>query len=197
MSADAQQPADLLQSGWAALATGAWQDAYAAFTAANEQDHSAEAMEGLGFAAWWLNRVSTALGARIVAYRLYLERHDRRGAARVAVWLSMDYFTIRGEGAIANGCVQRAYRLLDGLEPGPEHALVASWDAHMAMMIEHDTVRAKRLYSEGAALARSLGAVDLEMLARAGEGFARVCEGEVVAGMRLLDETPPRSSPAR
>jgi ATP/maltotriose-dependent transcriptional regulator MalT len=100
----------------------------------------------------------------------------------------MDHVTRRGESAIANGWVQRAYRLLDGLDPGPEQVLVMAWDAHMAIIVDHDAAKASRLGADAAALARSLGAIDLTMLAQACEGFARVCAGDLAAGMRLLDE---------
>src|SRR3712207_6934807 len=43
-----------------------------------------------------------------------------RGAARVATHLAIDHFYFRGEYAIANGWLQRARRLLDGLAPCPE-----------------------------------------------------------------------------
>jgi DNA-binding NarL/FixJ family response regulator len=189
MSIDGQQTADLLQTGWIALQAGAWRDAYDAFAAAVAREETAEALEGLGFAAWWLDETAATFRAREAAFRRYREQGDRRGAARVATWLSMDYFTRRGEQAIARGWVQRAYRLLEGLGAGPEQAIVGCWDAHMAILVEHDVARARRLYAEAAALARSLGVGDLETLARAGEGFALVCAGEVGAGMRLLDET--------
>jgi ATP/maltotriose-dependent transcriptional regulator MalT len=58
----------------------------------------------------------------------------------------------------------------------------------MAVIIEHDTVTARRLSAEAADVARSLGVLDLEMLAQAVNGFAHVCEGDVAEGMRLLDE---------
>src|SRR5512145_555912 len=56
------------------------------------------------------------------AYRLYRERGDRPSAARMAIWLTSDYFDFRGEPAIADGWFQRARRLLEGLDPTPEHA---------------------------------------------------------------------------
>jgi DNA-binding CsgD family transcriptional regulator/tetratricopeptide (TPR) repeat protein len=179
---------ELLQSGWEALAHGAWDKAHACFTAAVNYAATAEALEGLGFAAWWLNETAETFRVREEAYRRYHEQEDRRGAARVATWLAMDHFTRRGEHAIASGWMQRAYRLLDELDPGPEHVLVMAWDAHMAILVEHDAAKASRLGAEAAALARSLGNIDLAMLAQACEGFAWVCAGEIATGMRLLDE---------
>ena len=189
MSQPAERPIpELVQSGWASLAQGAWAEAHAYFTAAVEQAATAEVLEGLGFAAWWLNETDETFHVREEAYRRYHEQGDQRGAARVAVWLSMDHFTRRGEHAIANGWLHRAYRLLETLDSGPEQVLVRAWDAHMAILVEHDVARARQLAAEAGALARSLGIVDLAMLAQACEGFARVCAGDISTGMRLLDE---------
>src|SRR5262249_8223146 len=62
-----------------ALEQGDWERARKLFAAAGE---SAEALEGLGLAAWWLDEES-ALDARERAYRLYRERGESRGAGRV------------------------------------------------------------------------------------------------------------------
>jgi hypothetical protein len=180
--------ADLLATGWALLADASWEAAYAAFGAAVDHDPTAEALEGLGLAAWWLDHADEALRLRERAFQRYSQQGDRRGAARVALWLSMDHFTRRGEHAIATGWLQRAYRLLDALDPGPEHGLAAVWEAHMAIMVDRDTQQARQGYGRAATLAQTLDLIDLQVLALAGEGFARVCEGEIGPGMRLLDE---------
>ena len=112
----------------------------------------------------------------------------RRAAARVAIWLSNDYADFRGETAVANGWIQRAERLLDGLPPSPEHALLCYQKAHVALMGQRDPVAARRLSQEAAAIARSVGPTDMEMLGVALEGLAMVTEGEVAEGMSRLDE---------
>ena len=189
MGVDTGQPAsDLLDRGWEALARGAWEEARAAFEGALNQEETAAGLEGLGWAAWWLNDVDATFAARERAYRLFRERDDRAAAARVATALASDHFLRRGEHAVANGWVQRAHHLLDGLDPGPEHAMLAIWEAHVAIMLEHDTPAARDLSTRAATIARALAAIDLEMLAQSIAGFALVCEGEVAAGMRLLDE---------
>ncbi len=190
MSVDADRSViALIQAGWEALSRCAWAEAQSCFSRAVNEAESAEALEGLGFAADWLDDTAEMFRAREASYRRYHEQGDLPGAARVAVWLAMDHFTRRGEHAIANGWMQRAYRLLEGLEPGPEHALVGAWDAHMAILVEHDAPKARRLSLEAATLARALGASELAMLAQACEGYVRVCEGDLAGGMRLLDES--------
>jgi ATP/maltotriose-dependent transcriptional regulator MalT len=139
-------------------------------------------------ACWWLEDYATGIDARERAYRLFRQAADGRAAARVAIWLSNDYADFRGEAAVANGWIQRAERLLDGLPPSPEHALLAYQKAHVALMGQRDPVAARRLSQEAAAIARSVGPADMEMLGVALEGLAMVTEGEVAEGMSRLDE---------
>jgi LuxR family maltose regulon positive regulatory protein len=139
-------------------------------------------------ACWWLEDYATGIDARERAYRLFRQAGDGRAAARVAIWLSNDYADFRGETAVANGWIQRAERLLDGLPASPEHALLAYQKAHVALMSQRDPVAARRLSQEAAAIARSVGPADMEMLGVALEGLAMVTEGEVAAGMSRLDE---------
>ncbi|MGZ8393026.1 MAG: LuxR C-terminal-related transcriptional regulator, partial [Gemmatimonadales bacterium] len=131
---------------------------------------------------------ATGIDARERAYRLFRQAADGRAAARVAIWLSNDYADFRGETAVANGWIQRAERLLDGVAPSPEHALLAYQKAHVALMGQRDPVAARRLSQEAAAIARSVGPADMEMLGVALEGLAMVTEGDVAQGMSRLDE---------
>jgi hypothetical protein len=109
-----------IEAGHEALGRGAWEKARACFETALEEEETPEALEGLGGAAGWLEDVRTTMDARRRAYRLYRNSGDRRGAARVATGLSTDHF-FEGERVVARGWVQRANRLLESLEPGPEH----------------------------------------------------------------------------
>jgi len=167
---------------------GDWEDARARFQAALALDEAPEALEGLSLARWNLGDSAATLENLERAYRLYQERGDRPAAARVAIQLAVEYEAGRGERAVASGWIQRARRLLDGLEPGAEHALLAVWEAHLALLYWSDPQKAQRLVVEGMALSRSLGLHDLEMLALGLEGVALVREGRIAEGMRRLDE---------
>jgi hypothetical protein len=101
-------------AGQAALLRAAWQEARDHFETALAQDETPEALEGLGAAAWWLSDVSIVFAARERAYRLYRERKDDRGTARVAAALAIDYCTFRGRAAIASGWVWRDPGRRDG-----------------------------------------------------------------------------------
>jgi ATP/maltotriose-dependent transcriptional regulator MalT len=148
---------------------------------------SPEVLEGLSWAAWWLEDVPACLDARERAYRLYRDVGDLSGAARMALWIGDDHIEFEGAAAVADGWFRRAARLLDQLEPSPEHGWLAVFEAHAALN-GHDTETAKRLAREARGLGHRHGAVDLEMFSLATEGLALVDEGDVVEGMRCLDE---------
>jgi tetratricopeptide (TPR) repeat protein len=71
---------DPLAAGREALSRGQWEQALAYFETASEQDRSAEAIEALAMAAWWLDNAQLAIDSREHAYRLYRER--ARGRCR-------------------------------------------------------------------------------------------------------------------
>ena len=174
-------------AGRAALARGAWEEARASFEAALAEEESAEALEGLSWAAWWLDDVDACFDARERAYRRYREDGDLRGAARMALWLSDDYAEFRRQEAVAGGWFQRAARLLEELPPAPEHGWLAVFEAHVTLA-GGDPEGALRLAGQARELGREHGAVDLEMFALATEGVVLVAQGAVADGMRRLDE---------
>lgn len=176
-----------LRAGWAELGAGRWGAAREAFEEALALDETATAFEGLSWAAWWLDEADGVFAAREAAYRLYRERGDVAGAARMATWLAADELDFNGAWAVANGWLQRAQRLLDELEPGPEHGWLAFHEGYLAHA-EGDTVRTRELAATAAELGRRFGVADLEMLGLALEGAARVASAEVDEGMRCLDE---------
>jgi ATP/maltotriose-dependent transcriptional regulator MalT len=177
-----------LAAGQEALAKGAWEEAGAAFEASLALEETPEALEGLGLAAAWLSRGETFLDAHERAYRLYRRRGATRDAARMAYWLAIAAYNFRGDPAVTRGWLERARHLLAGLEQGAEGASVASFSAHLALLVDHDPGRARTLCREAVELAREVGATDLEMLALGVDGLALVTQGEVEEGMRRLDQ---------
>jgi LuxR family transcriptional regulator, maltose regulon positive regulatory protein len=176
-----------LREGDAALARGAWDEARAIFEQELDERETVDALEGLSWAAWWVEDVPACLEARERAYRLSRRQGDLRRAAMLAIWLGDDYLVLRGERAIANGWFQRAARMLDGLEPCPEHGWLDALVGYMAMVVG-DQPRAREHAVRARELGRRLAVVSLEMFALCVEGAALVNEGEVTAGMRCLDE---------
>jgi LuxR family transcriptional regulator, maltose regulon positive regulatory protein len=173
MNVTADQILNPLDAGWQALAEGAWEDARVHFVAALDQEETAAALEGLGWAAWWLNDVPVTFDARERAYRRYRENADNRAAARMAVCLAADHFLRRGEHAIADGWFQRAHHLLDGLDPCPEHAVLAIWESYVAVIFHHDTATARQLGSG----ARAGRIIRRHRPGNAGTGVTWLCHG--------------------
>lgn len=174
--------------GDAALARGAWSEALGRFDAALAERESPDALEGLGVAAWWLDLADTVFDSRERAYRLFLERDDRAGAARVAVWLAWDCWAFRGESAVANGWLQRARRLLEGLPITVELAWLESRASALALLEEGDPDRAHAHATACVRAARTAGSLDMDMLGRALQGLSLVASGAVAEGLRNLDE---------
>jgi LuxR family maltose regulon positive regulatory protein len=179
---------ELLASGWEALERTEWEEARARFEAALAERTSAEALEGLSLAAWWLDVARTMFSARERAYALYRKRGDRRAAGRLATLLGIDHYQWRGEAAIGNGWFRRAHRLLEELPPVPEQGWLSIWEGQIALVVGNDPATARELGAEAAKLGRSLGLVDIEMTGIGLEGLALVTEGDVEAGMARLDE---------
>lgn len=169
--------------GEKALARGAWADAQDLFL---EAAPSAEALEGLGKAAWWLNDAVASFAAREQAYRLYRQAGDRRAAGRMALRLGIDHISLRDAFVVGRGWLQRAEGLLDALDPGPEHGWLALWQGQLAMVSCDDGADARDHSASAADLARSLGLVPLERLALAQSALVVVREGGVNPAV-LLD----------
>lgn len=177
---------DLLAAARACLADGQWERARELFDQARQLEESPEALEGLANVAIWRSEVEAAEETTERAFRLYQERGDRRGAARMATKLAYQAANFRSEGAIASGWLQRARHLLDGLEPGAEHGWL--WLREASFGLNSDPKRARELTSDARELGRALDDRDLEMQALALEGLVLVSLGHVEEGMRRLDE---------
>lgn len=163
-----------------------WAQARACFEAAVAHDASAEALEGLGLAAWWLDDAATMFEARERAFALYRREGDRRAAARIATLLGIDHYQFRGEAAVGNGWFRRAERLLGGLSPCPEHGWLRIWEGQIVLLVGNDPAAARRLGGQAAELGRSLALIDIEMT---GLGLERA--GTRGPGRRRRRHGPP------
>jgi len=177
-----------LDAGWTALKEGDWTGAQAAFEKSLSEGETPEALEGMGWVGHMLNTAELTFDARERAYRLYLERGDKGSAARIAAYLAADHLLFRGEPAVANGWLQRAHSLIDGLEPGVDHGWLAIHEGHIAVALDEDTAKARQLAARAIELGRAFDAPELEMLGLGLEGRALVSDGELDEGMRCLDE---------
>jgi LuxR family transcriptional regulator, maltose regulon positive regulatory protein len=171
-------------AGWSELRAGRWEGARDAFAAAEE---TAPTLEGLSWAAWWLDDAEAVFAARERAYRLYRTVGDDAGAARMATWLAADELDFHGAATVAGGWLQRARRLLDPLEAGPDHGWLAFHEGYVAHA-SGDGARAVELAVSAAELGRRFDVPDLEMLGLGLQGAALVAAAHVEEGMHCLDE---------
>src|SRR5262245_32100155 len=96
--------------GWQALAEGRWEAARDMFARTLAREETPESLEGLSWAAWWLDDADTCVDARQRAFRLYRKRGEAASAAQMATWLAADQLDFHGASAVANGWLQRARR---------------------------------------------------------------------------------------
>jgi RNA polymerase sigma factor (sigma-70 family) len=176
-----------LVAGWSELRQAHWESARERFEAALAEQETPDALEGLSWAAWWLDDEDGVFAAREGAYRLYSRRGDAAGAARMATWLAADQLDFYGAWSVASGWLRRAHRLLDALEPGPEHGWLAFHEGYLAHA-DGDTETASALAGQATELGQRFGVADLEMLGLALQGATLVGCARVDDGMRCLDE---------
>lgn len=175
-----------LDAGRQALARGAWEEARAHFEAELAEQPCGEALEGLGWACYWLDDIERSIELREQACRCFREKTQERDAARVAIALGIDALDIHGV-AVANGWFEIARRCVRGHEGSAEHGWLLLWEGHLARMIDGDCETARRFGDEASELGRTHGQADLEVLGEALIGLVEVNEGHVASGMRKLD----------
>src|ERR687898_665072 len=187
---------DPLATGWARLADGEWDAAKASFEGALADEESPDALEGLSWDSCWLDDADAVFDARERAFRLYRKRGEPASAARMAAWLAADQLDFRGAIAVASGWLQRAARLLEPLERGPDHGWLAFHEGYIAHL-SGDSARAGELGARAAEAGRRFDVPDLEMLGLALEGAVLVAGAQVEEGVRCLDgATGSPSSPS-
>lgn len=179
---------ELLNSGCRALEAWAWTDAKVAFEAALAENESAEALEGLGVAAFWLDDATTAITARERSCALFRECGDAEGAARLAAGIADAILMFRGEPAVAAGWLQRGRSALADHPDSPVLSWIDVLDAFISMAYERNVDRALEIGEAAVDRARQLGDVETEMLARCVLGVVLVSAGRFADGMRMQDE---------
>jgi len=182
-----ESASDMQKQGWALLAEAHWLEAREAFRMALATDPTPRAFEGLSWAAWWLDDAETVFDAREQAFRLYRRLGDPASAARMATWIAADQLDFHGAFAVAQGWLRRARRLLDPLEPGPDHGWLDFHEGYIAHVLG-DAASGSALASRAAELGRRFEVPDLEMLGLALRGAVLVTCSEVAEGMACLDE---------
>lgn len=173
-----------LESARAAAQAGHWTEARAAFAASAAVEESADALDGLGRACWWLGDVRSAIRHRERAFRLLRQSGRDDEAIIVALDLCVWYLTNLENEAAAGGWLARAARAAERTTD-----LVArGWLVLIAAYLSSDATEQRAGLEEARRLAVEASDDGLHAMALADLGLLLVAGGEVDEGIALLDE---------
>ena len=175
---------DHLADGRAALEAGRWEEARTAFAAALAEGESAQALDGMGVALWWLGETRASVAHAERAYAGFRRAGDAAAAAATAVFLCMTWASNFDNHAVAGGWLARAERVAGAVDPNP----LQGWLWLLRGYLEPDPGRAHELHRRVLELARSSGDVDLELCALGDLGVSLVTAGRQAEGLALIDE---------
>jgi ATP/maltotriose-dependent transcriptional regulator MalT len=171
---------DAVAEGAAALDAGRWEDARALFELALDERETADALDGLGEALWWLCEPRSSVRCRERAYVLFRRSGDAARACLAALGLSVCYLTSLGNRVAARGWLARAERVMREASPNP----LQGWLWLIGGYMSSD----RELLGKALEFARVSGDSDLELVALADLGLVLVRTGDVDEGMGLVDE---------
>ena len=178
---------DHLRKGREAYARRAWQEAYPAFLCADEATPlEADDLERLATAAYLIGRELEFQQFLERLHRIHLEADNAGRAARCAFWLAISFF-FRGDVGQSNAWTARGHRLVqdrDCVEHG--YLLVAAATQHLH---GGHAASAQGTATEAVSIGERCHDADLTAAARHLQGRAFIHQGQVVSGLRLLDET--------
>ena len=178
---------DPVAAGLAALEVRDWDRARSLLEQAVAVDAGGtapEVLEGLADARWWCGDVTGALAARERAVGQWRSCGDLDRAVRSAVWIAIEYADALAHDAASRGWLARATTMADGAA-----ALSASgWVALGRAALAGDPSDQAQSAQGALDVARGTGDTELEVLALARLGWARVASGAVDAGIAVLDE---------
>jgi len=154
-----------LQESREAMAKGRWKDARHLLEQELQLNPSGEIFEEAARACWWLNDFNALFDYRLKAYEAFIQSGDKKGAARTAGWLGIDYLEIKGEFAIANGWFQRASNLVQDIGDCWELAFITLLKARVNFIQQPTNDIALQLVEESIAISKRVGSIDGEMMA--------------------------------
>jgi DNA-binding CsgD family transcriptional regulator len=180
---------DHLERGRKHYGLRAWADAYKELSLADQETPlGARDLEQLAMAAYLIGRDDEYLGTLERAHNAHLNAGQCARAVRCAFWLGFRTL-MRSEMGRATGWFARAQRLLerdacDGAECG-----------YLLLPVVEQRIESGELEAaftaaaDAAAIGERCGDADLIACARHQEGRIRLQQGQVDAGLALLDET--------
>ena len=181
---DAREPGDLLREGEAAIDAADWETARACLERVLEHGESPGALIGLSKVAMIEREYDRAIELKERAFELQKSAGQMEAASLNAAWLTFMHFAYRLNVSVGLGWKERASSVLDGVEECAAHG----WLTLLEAPFSSDPGEREQLAVSALSIARRFGDADLEIEALSLRGEALVLGGQVVAGMRLLDE---------
>lgn len=180
----ADTPASLAERSFTAAR---WSDAMQGFAVADrERPLDAESLERWAVAAQCAGDLASAVQPLERAAVAYSSRGERVAAARVTVALAriqLESLDI----AVAQGCLRRAARLLEGLPLCEQHGHLA-WMSARLYLCTGDLSAAIREAETARDIGRELQDADIEAMGLVCHGIGLQAGGETGRGMELQDE---------
>lgn len=178
---------DLIVAGLAAVESRDWDRARRLLgeaVAADPAGVSAEVLDVLAEACWWNGDAMEALAARERAVSRWRTEGDLDRAVRGAVWIAIEYADALGHDAASRGWFARAATMADGAGT----LTATGWVALGHAAVADEPADQERSAQQALDVARQAEDRELEVLALARLGWARVASGQVDAGIAVFDE---------
>jgi DNA-binding CsgD family transcriptional regulator len=177
-----------LERGRTSFERRAWLDAYTALKEVDRLEPLGPAdLDLLATSASLLGRMDDYLTLLERAHLAHLERGDNLAAARAAGWLGMT-LAIRGELGPASGWFGRAERLVEreGRECPEQGWLLIPVAFQLEVSGDYDGM--SEAAAQAVEIAERFGDPDLAAIALHAQGVARIKQGAIDEGLRLMDE---------
>ena len=178
---------DHLEHGRECYERHAWGDAYEALLCADQATAlQADDLERLATAAYLTGRDLEFQRVQERLHRVHVEAQDPERAARCAFWLAFT-FLLRGEMGQSNAWIARGQRLVENRDCVERDYLL--------LLVAEQQLREGRgdashaTLSQAVATGESFGDADLTAAARHLQGRSLIQQGQVLAGLKRLDET--------
>lgn len=174
----------LIAEGRDALSVCDWETARSCFEQAREMAETAEVLDGLGQALYWLGDYPQALSLRERAFGLYRQRGDHRPAVLVAVQLAALHGMVFGNGAALSGWLGHAEQMVERAGDCPEEG----WVELFLAVITGDPHERERHARAAMEMGRRSDQPGLEFDALGYLGKSLVERGDVIEGMAMIDQ---------
>jgi DNA-binding NarL/FixJ family response regulator len=174
--------------GRAAADRADWDEAFAAFSAADASRLGADDLQVWATAAYLVGNVDAAVDADTRAHQIHLKQGDLQSAVRCGFWVAF-MLVNRGDMAQAMGWFARCSRLVEGLPAETvEHGYLLISEAFRLAVLEQHWVDAHAVAVRAVEIGRTASDHDLVALGLNVAGRSLVGAGRADEGLGLLDE---------